>query len=159
MTVKKKPKKIPYEQRTDDVRLKDNWRKARKQFERGDWSASVMRAATAAEIAANIYVREYFVREKSLPQTIVDELLKSANGLDGKYRKLIRPVSLHRGTWSQMKAVQKKIQDLNSHRNEVAHAGRFRSEKDARDAFLSSHLVIALLSPEDVKDLEVPPDK
>jgi hypothetical protein len=147
---------IPYDERTDDQRLESNWGKAQRLFERGDWSACVMRAATSAEIAANIYIRQFLLIDHPLPPAFVNALLLGANGLDGKFKRLIRPAAEHRGTWGKLKSLQKKIESLNEHRNSVAHAGNFKSEKDSKDVFELSLSIIQALAPNESLKLALP---
>lgn len=148
--------KIPYDERTDDQKLESNWAKAHKQFERKDWSACVVRAATTAEIAANIYIRQFLLTDHALPPKFVDALLLGANGLDGKFKRLIKPAAQHRGTWGELKSLQKKIESLNEHRNGVAHAGKFKSKNDARSVLEHSLVVIKALAPNEAVTLAVP---
>lgn len=150
--------KIPYEERTDDQKLESNWNKAVKQFDREDWSACVIRAATSAEIAANIYIRHFLQTEHMLPAQFVDALLLSANGLDGKFKRLIKPAAVHLGTWPDLKALQKKIESLSKHRNGVAHAGKFKSKKDSKVVLQQSLAIIAALAPNEAPKLSLPFD-
>jgi hypothetical protein len=46
-------KKKPYSERTDLEKIKSQWKKTTGFLERGEWSSAIVRAATAAEIAAN----------------------------------------------------------------------------------------------------------
>jgi len=152
----KKLSDIPYDERTDDQKLESNWKKARGLYKREDWSASIIRAATSAEIAANIYVRHFLLTEHNLPAAYVDALLFSANGLDGKFKRLIRPAAEHRGTWAKLKPLQKKIKALHEHRNRIAHAGKFKDEHDAQEAFENSLAIIQALAPNESKKLVLP---
>lgn len=152
----KKPKK-PYSKRTDHEKLESSWKKARAQFKRKDWSASITRVATASEIATNIYVRGYLVEERQLPQEFVDELLKDANGIMGKFTRLIRPIALQRKTWTTIKKIQKKhIQPLNNHRNEVVHSGRFKKKEHVIEIFNHGLEIIKMLAPKEAQGLEAP---
>ncbi|WP_123902510.1 hypothetical protein [Pseudomonas soli] len=148
--------KIPYDERTDDQKLESNWKKATKLFERKDWSACVVRAATSAEISANIYIRNFLSNNYNLPPSYVDSLLIGANGLDGKFKRLITPAAKHLGTWSELKALQKKIEALNEHRNGVAHAGKFKNRADAKAACEHSLAIISGLSPFEASKLILP---
>lgn len=148
--------KIPYDERTDDEKLESNWKKRRKRFQREDWSACVVRAATSAEISANIYIRQFLQSDLSLPSSFVDALLRSANGLDGKFKRLIKPAAQHRGTWDDLKSLQKKIESLNDHRNGVVHSGQFKSKKDAKSAFELSLAIIRALAPNEAEKLALP---
>lgn len=147
---------IPYVERTDDQRLESNWKKACGLFKRGDYSASILRAATSAEIAANIYVRHFLITEHNLPSTYVDALLFSANGLDGKFKRLIRPAAEYRQTWRELRKIQKQIESLHEHRNGIAHAGFFKDEDEAKDAFESSLTIIQALAPNESIKLKLP---
>ena len=147
---------IPYEERTDDQRLESNWQKARGLFKRGDYSASILRAATSAEIAANIYVRHFLITEYNLPVPYVDALLYSANGLDGKFKRLIRPAAEHRRTWGTIKKVQKQIESLHEHRNSIAHAGYFKDEDEAKEALASSLAIVQALAANESVKLKLP---
>lgn len=143
--------KKPYDERSDDEKLLSNWKKAVGLFEREDWSASIMRVATASEIASNIYIRHYLQESHDLPEEFVNSLLKSANGIAGKLRQLIIPASKASNTGEEIKQIQKKIESINTHRNEVAHAGKFKNKKDAKLVFEYATEVISLLAP-NVKD-------
>lgn len=148
--------KAPYDERSDDEKLESNWKKAKGLYNREDWSACVMRVATSAEIAANIYVRQFLLTDHNLPSSFVDSLLKGANGLDGKFNRLIAPAAKERGTWGNLKGLGAKIKSLNTHRNQVAHEGRFKNRSDARVAFEHSLAIIKLLAPADSAKLNLP---
>ncbi|MCB2251519.1 hypothetical protein KTQ74_06405 [Pseudomonas chlororaphis] len=152
----KKITKVPYDERTDDEKLESNWNKAKKLFQRKDWSACVVRVATSAEIAANIYIRKFLLVDHALPAAYVDSLLFGANGLDGKFKRLIMPAAKCLDTWGELKALQKKIGYLNEHRNGVAHAGRFKSKKDAKSACEHSLAIIKGLAPDEAEKLSLP---
>lgn len=151
-----KSAKIPYDERSDDEKLASNWKKAKGLYKRKDWSACVMRVATAAEIAANIYVRQFLLTGHNLPKEFVDALLKGANGLDGKFQRLITPASKHLGTWSELTSLRAKISSLNGHRNHVAHEGRFKNKADAKTAYEHSFAIIQLLAPTESAKLSLP---
>lgn len=142
-----KSDKKPYDERTDDQKLLSNWKKAVGLFEREDWSASIMRVATSSEIASNIYIRHYLQERHGLPEDFVDSLLKSANGIAGKLRQLIAPAAKSLGKWDEIKPIQKKIDSINAHRNEVVHSGKFKNKKDARAVFEHAIEVIGVLAP------------
>ena len=129
-----KSNKKPYDERTDDEKLLSNWKKAVGLFEREDWSASIMRVATSSEIASNIYIRHYLLERHGLPEDFVNSLLKSANGIAGKFRQLITPAAKSLDKWDEVRTLQQKIDSINKHRNEVAHAGRFKNRKDAKSS-------------------------
>ncbi|HJU07293.1 MAG TPA: hypothetical protein VJ727_02295 [Rhodanobacteraceae bacterium] len=151
-----KTAKVPYDERSDDKKLEANWKKVRGQFKRHDWSACIVRVATSAEIAANIFVRQFLVAHHSLPPRFVDALLLGANGLDGKFKRLIKPAAEHLGTWNQLKSLQGTIELLNDHRNGVTHSGKFKSKQDAKVAFELSLKIIQTLAPQESSKLALP---
>ena len=79
-----KERKIPYERRSDEEKLKSNWKKATRLFKTEDWSAAIVRASTAVELAANIYIRRFMGRH-DLPGSFIDSLLLNANGISWKF--------------------------------------------------------------------------
>ncbi len=127
-------KKKPYSERTDRQKIDAQWKKTIGFLERGEWSSAIVRAATAAEIAANHYIREELQVKRKLEVNLVDSLLKWANGVDGKFRNLILPLSRENGTEKNIKALKKKVESLNAVRNSIVHQGQFKKESTARAA-------------------------
>jgi len=128
----KSPK--PYAQRTDLERIESQWRKLTGLHSREEWSAAVVPAATAAEIAANLVIRREFATRSRFDTKFVDGLLTWANGLSGKMDHLLLPLyeghSRH-GTLKRLKAASAKV---NSLRNDIVHRGIFCNEGEARAA-------------------------
>ena len=89
----KKKKRKPYSERTDLEKITSNWKKISGLIGREEWSSAIVRAATAAEIATNLVVREELEVKRGLETDFVDHLLEWANGIQGKYQKLILPVT------------------------------------------------------------------
>lgn len=139
--------KKPYDERSDDEKLISNWTKAIALFLREDWSACIVRIATSTEISANIYIRHYLQEQHNLPESFVNSLLVSANGVDGKFKRLITPAAKCLETWDNVKANQKNIETINKHRNEIVHAGKFKNKGDAEIIFTKAQSVISSLSP------------
>jgi hypothetical protein len=143
-----------YDDRTDHERFHSNWKKARGLYRRKDWSASIMRVATSAEIAANIFVRAYLVKAHGLPEAFVDSLLISANGIDGKVKKLVQPVCEATGKWNAMKSIVKDVEKINKLRNQIAHSGRFMNQEEANEIFVLGLKVIVVLAPQEANGLK-----
>ncbi len=127
----KKKKRRPYSERTDLEKIKSNWKKISGLIEREEWSGAVVRAATAAEIAANLVVREELEVRRSLEKDFVDHLLIWANGIQGKYQKLVLPTTKEEDFYSEFRKLQKNISEVNKERNSVAHQGQFKKEATA----------------------------
>ena len=144
--------KKPYSQRTDSEKLKANWGKALALFNRSDYSAAIIRAGTCAEIAANIVIRAELIQKRQLESDFVDNLLRWANGVRGKFEKLILPLSENTKRHSFFKKHSKAISKLNEVRNEIAHIGRFASKLEARELLLLTHLICTEITSDcDVK--------
>jgi hypothetical protein len=113
-----------------------------------------MRVATSAEIAANIFVRAYLVKAHGLPEAFVDSLLISANGIDGKVKKLVQPVCEATGKWNAMKSIVKDVEKINKLRNQIAHSGRFMNQEEANEIFVLGLKVIVVLAPQEANGLK-----
>ena len=86
----------------------------------------------------------------------VDSLLMSANGIDGKFKRLVRPAAEVNGTWKEISKVQKKNEGINKQRNGVAHAGKFKNKSDAKAIFQNALEAIRVLAPNEAKKLKLP---
>lgn len=127
-----KPAKKPYDERTDLEKIRDNWKKISGLMNRKEWSSAIVRAATATEIAANVVVREELQKGYGLPAELVDHFLKWANGIQGKFDKLILPSTKGKGHSTKLKKLKTRVEEINRERNSVVHSGAFKSESDAR---------------------------
>ncbi len=133
--------KKPYSKRSDHKKLEDNWRKTLGLFKRGEHSMAILRAGTCAEIAANIVVRSELIQKRSLEPRFVDSLLRWANGLQGKFSRIILPIVEGTPQHAILKRHHKEIGVLNEARNEIAHGGRFASETEALKLLRIAQLV------------------
>lgn len=122
-----------YSERTDIERLQSSWKKLTGLMKRNEWSAAITRAATAAEIAANIAVRHELQEQRNLEAPFVDHLLKWANGLDGKLGKLLSPLHTTKERQKIFKSLRKKAEKINDQRNIVVHSGNFMNEEEAKE--------------------------
>lgn len=84
----------PYEERTDLEKIQSQWNKLSGLHSREEWSAAIVRAATAAELAANFAIRKEFESRSKFDSKFVDSLLRWANGLAGKIDRLLIPLSV-----------------------------------------------------------------
>ena len=139
--IMKKIKK-PYSLRSDTEKLESNWTKTLGLFDRDEYSMAIMRAGTCAEIAANIVVRSELVQKRGLEPRFVDSLLRWANGLQGKFSRIILPLFEGTPQYATLKKHHKEIVTLNGARNEIAHGGRFASKKSAENLLRVAHLVL-----------------
>jgi len=123
--------KKPYSERTDLEKIKSNWTKSRKLFERGEYSVSIIRAVTTIEIAANFAIRQELIVKHSLPDNFVDSLLLWANGVNGKFIKLLYEIT--EGHWNKtLRIIHKNIKFVNDHRNKIVHSGQFKKKPTAK---------------------------
>ena len=124
-----KPK---YEERTDLEKIQSQWHKLTGLHTREEWSAAVVRAATAAELAANFAIRQEFGKQGKFRAPFVDSLLVWANGLRGKLDHLLLPLTKGRGRYDDLKSLKKIAEEINSIRNGIAHQGHFCDEDEAK---------------------------
>ena len=150
-----KRSKTPYEERSDEDKLRSNWKKATGLFGRKDWSAAIVRASTAVELAANIYIRR-FLGGYDVPGSFIDSLLSNANGINGKFHRLVKPAAQVDGQWQELSKIGRKIQGINAHRNGVAHSGKFKRKQDATTVFTNALEVIVHLAPTEAAGLKLP---
>lgn len=126
--------KKPYVEFTDLEKLQKQWHKLSGLHTREEWSSAIVRAATAAEIAANFAIRREFEARSKLDVDFVNHLLRWANGLAGKLDRLLVPLSADNAKkhkrLKQLKALADKV---NSKRNAIAHQGEFCNEDEAKE--------------------------
>ena len=125
--------RTPYNDRSDIEKLQSQWWKLSGLHSREEWSAAVVRAATAAEIAANIAIRSEFQRIGSFPSDFVDSLLFWANGLNGKLEKLLIPITRDTDRAAAIAELKPLALHVNKVRNGIAHRGEFCNGKKAQD--------------------------
>lgn len=123
--------KTKYEKLSDLQKLKKQWTKLSGLHNREEWSAAIVRAATASEIAANYAIRHEFALKSEFSEGFVDNLLIWANGLNGKMSKLLVPLAEGAEKQAKMKALKTLADAIAQKRNAVAHQGEFCNEGEA----------------------------
>ena len=122
----------PYKQRDDLNKIQSQWTKLSGHHSRMDWSAAVVRAATACEIAVNLAIRRE--RAESDPNFTVEavnaELMK-ANGLKGKLQKLLLPSIKGKLHDASVRDLRKLALAVNEKRNLIVHSGEFCERAEA----------------------------
>ena len=126
--------KAAYENRTDLEKIQAQWHKLTGLHDRFEWSSAIVRAATAAELAANYAIREEFSTRSKFDAAFVDSLLLWANGLAGKMDKLLIPLSAGKKRSKKLKALRAVSTEINRMRNSIAHQGSFANEGEAKAA-------------------------
>jgi hypothetical protein len=141
--------KVPYSDRPDTVKLKTQWNKIRGIITRDrEWSAAIVRAATAAEIAANIAIRNRFEADSQFSADFVNSLLKWANGIDGKIYRLLIPSEPDQARKDALSELAKDVKVLNEKRNEIVHRGVFASKEEAERLVILAHgIILGLVRP------------
>jgi len=140
------PSRKPYEMRTDIEKIQSQWNKLSGLHSRAEWSAAVIRAATAAELAANFVIRKEFEDRSTFSAAFIDNLLRWANGLAGKVDRLLIPLSAGRQQLKIIKKLKVISEKINSQRNAIAHQGIFCNEDEAKDVIEQArHFVETLL--------------
>ena len=139
-------KKKKYKELTDLEKLQKQWRKLSGLHTREEWSAAIVRTATAAEIAANFAVRKEFEDRSEFDKKFIDSLLRWANGLAGKINRLLIPLSENEKDKNKtMKKLKTLAEEINSKRNAIAHQGEFCNEDEAKSAIDKSREFITTL--------------
>jgi hypothetical protein len=126
--------KAAYEDRTDLEKIQSQWHKLTGLHTREEWSAAIVRTATAAELAANFAIRAEFMKRSKFNSAFVDSLLLWANGLAGKVDRILIPLHTEGKHAKTVKALKASALAINSKRNAIAHQGKFSNEKDAKAA-------------------------
>ncbi len=123
----------PYAQRTDLEKIQSQWNKISGHHYRDDWSAAIVRAATAAELAVNYAIRTEFAKRSKFDTVFVDGLLKWANGISGKVDRLLIPLFAGKAKHGAVVKLRNLSDAINRKRNGIAHRGEFASKKEATD--------------------------
>lgn len=135
-------KKRPYSKRSDIEKIKSNWNKIDGMYKREEWSSLIVRAATAVEITANLVIREELIHERNLEAEFVDSLLLWANGLHGKFKRIILPITKNTEKSPKLKKLFNRVDKINKERNLIAHSGQFKKRTTAEEIIEEAREVI-----------------
>lgn len=139
-------KRRPYEELADLEKVQKQWHKLSGLHTRDEWSAAIVCAATAAEIAANYAIRREFEENSEFSSEFVDSLLRWANGLAGKIDHLLIPMSAtNKVKNKKMKALKRLATEINAKRNAIAHRGEFCNEDEAKASIVQAKEFIGTL--------------
>jgi len=147
-------KKKPYSERTDREKVESNWRKTQGLFSREEYSLAIVRAATTIELAVNFAIRQEFAPSK-LPAKFIDHLVW-ANGLNGKYRKLLLPMVKGSPRHTRFKNLEADLMLVNRQRNWIVHSGQFKKKETAEEILVSAKKLIETLVSEYEKIFSLP---
>jgi hypothetical protein len=141
----------PYDQRTELDKIQSQWVKLTNLHNRQDWSAAVVRAATATELAVNLAIRREFADRSQLDEDFIDDLLEWANGLRGKVDRLLLPLLKDRPGHKTVNDLYPLAKKIHKKRNGIAHRGEFCDEQPAteliRDCQTFVHGIVQLYEP------------
>jgi ribosomal protein S6 len=132
----------PYEQRTDLEKCHSQWWKLTGLHNREEWSAAIVRAATAAELATNFAIRTEFKNQSELREHVVDTLLHNSNGLRGKIDRLLAPLVKGSKRATAISKLKSLAYEINDTRNAIVHRGEFSDEDEAKAAIQASRRFI-----------------
>jgi hypothetical protein len=138
-------KRKPYEERNDRERIESQWRKLSGLLAREEWSAAVVRVATAAEISANLVIRKEFSTRSQFDAAFVDGLLKWSNGLSGKFDHLLLPLFVGRQEHTSLRKLKGVAEKINRLRNDVVHSGIFCNDKEAQESVTQAKNLVETL--------------
>ncbi len=142
---KKSLNKKSYTNRTDIEKITSNWRKTLRLFERGEWSTVVIRSVTSIELSANFVIRKELIENHNLKKEFVDIQLKKANGVKGKFDKLLLPFFEDTPFYKELKGLEKKVSKINEVRNGIVHSGQFKIKKTAEHIMKECQEIIHIL--------------
>ncbi len=141
----------PYESRTDLEKIQSQWNKLPRFNDEQQWSAAIVRAATATELAANFAIRKEFQSHSSFNSEFVDSLLLWANGLAGKIDRLLLPLTKGSPNHKTIATLKATAERINKKRNAIVHQGYFSEDDEAsattRDAKHFIETLIPLYEP------------
>ena len=141
--LKEKRRKTPYSMARDDEKVARNWTKTRGLYQRGEYSAAVLRAAISLELMVNYAIREELVGVKGLPLAFVDKLLRDANGITRKFTGIFLPIMEEYEEHDRLKQIWNgPIKKVNERRNRIAHGGEFDNESRVRETLNDAHSAI-----------------
>ncbi len=138
-------RKTHYNERTAAEKIQSNWNKTCGLYRRGEYSMSVIRAATTVELAANLVIREEFEKNRNLPVDFVNHLMKWANGLIGKLKNLIIPICNNTEKERCFKSINEKVRDINDQRNGIVHRGEFKRKRTSKRVINEAREVIQIM--------------
>jgi hypothetical protein len=139
------PKRKLYDKRSDLERIESQWRKLSGLHSLEEWSAAIVRAATAAEIAANLVIRNEFATRSTFDAKFVDGLLKWANGLSGKIDRLLLPLYVGRKEHPSLKKLKDVAEKVNRVRNDIVHRGIFCNKNEAQESIAQAKKCVETL--------------
>ncbi|PQJ80818.1 hypothetical protein [Polaribacter porphyrae] len=147
--------KKDYSERSDLEKIKSNWNKVNGLYERKEWSTVILRASTSVELSANLVIRNELQNNKNNDSDFVSHLLIWANGIRGKFDKLLIPIFKGSDFEKELKKLNTKAQNINQERNSIAHSGQFKEKSTAEKIIKESQLIIETLIKQYHKDFEL----
>ncbi len=127
----------------DKVKL--SWRKTLTFFEKKEWSNAVIRAAITIEMAANFVVRQELEVRRNLEAEFVESLLIWANGIHGKFTRIILPLLKYSDRFSAFKTIQEQVFYIDEERNSVVHSGVTKQRRTAEKVLGTAREIIEIL--------------
>lgn len=124
-------KRKPYNDRNDIERLETNWERTCSLMKARQFSMAIVRSATCAEIATNIVIRAELIQQRKLKAPFVDSLLIWANGIQGKFQRILLPLLKGTARGKEFGALFTNVDRLNRERNRVVHGGWISDKKPA----------------------------
>ena len=127
----------------EKIRL--SWRKTLTFFEKKEWSNAVIRAAITIEMAANFVIRQELEIRRNLEPEFVDSLLLWANGIHGKFTRIILPILKNSERYADFKKIQEQVFYIDEERNSVVHSGITKQRRTAEKVLGAGREMIEML--------------
>ncbi|WP_223866525.1 hypothetical protein, partial [Candidatus Enterovibrio escicola] len=82
---------------------------------------------------------------KGIDEAFVNHLMLWANGIQGKFQRLILPAIEGKDYAQSFKQLSNSISEINRIRNGIVHTGRFADEEPAYEVIVKAKVVIVTL--------------
>lgn len=147
----------PYSRASDAKKVQVNWHSSCLSYIRNEYSMAIVRSAVCIELAATLAIRIELIKNRRLEPQFVDHLLRWANGLNGKFEKILYPLldGTPRGT--NLKSLARVWRKVSAERNAIAHSGHFKKASTARHHLDLTYEVITGIANEYHVNLKILP--
>ena len=125
--------------------IKSSWRKTLTYFDKKEWSTAVIRAAITIEMAANLVIREELETKRNLDAEFVESLIIWANGIHGKFTRIILPIIKNTERYDSFKKIQEQVFYIDEERNSVVHSGITKQRRTAEKVLETGREIIEML--------------
>lgn len=147
----------PYSRASDVRKVQINWHSSCLSYINHEYSMAIVRSAVCIELAATLAIRIELIKNRRLEPQFVDHLLRWANGLNGKFEKILYPLLDGTPRGANLRSLAKVWRKVSAERNAIAHSGHFKKASTARHHLDLAYAVITGIASEYHVDLKILP--